>query len=125
MEEIRTRARLVDPAASSLFTRGLSTMVPRSEIEEALHRGEYPAPLFLDIARVDSERDDEVTAHARVMIDWDEPTLQELLRTTSDSKVRLSFDPDERCCDGSRHRQREDPLDAANQSKRRLHERLP
>ena len=95
MEEIRTRARLVDPAASSLFTRGLSTMVPRSEIEEALHRGEYPAPLFLDIARVDSERDDEVTAHARVMIDWDEPTLQELLRTTSDSKVRLSFDPDE------------------------------
>jgi hypothetical protein len=94
MEEIRTRARLVDPAASSLFTRGLSTLVPRSEIEEALHRGEYPAPLFLDIARV-GEGDDEVTAHARLMVDWDEPTLQELLRTTSDSEIRLSFDPDE------------------------------
>ena len=97
MEEIRTHARLVDPAASSAFTHGVSTLVPRAEIEEVLHRGEYPAPLFLDIAHAGGDRSGgEVTAHARLMVEWDEPTLQELLRTTSgDSDIRLSFDADE------------------------------
>jgi hypothetical protein len=91
MEEIRTRARLVDPASG--FPRGVSTVVPRAEIEEALATGEAPSPLYLDIAR--RTGDDEVTAHSRLMVDWDAPTLQELLRTTSDSDVRLSFDADE------------------------------
>ena len=94
MEEFRTRARLVDPAASGAFARGLTTLVPRSEIEQAIEFGEYPAPLVLDIARV-GERDDEVTAHAQVTVDWDEAMLKELLQSTSEAEIRLSFDADE------------------------------
>ena len=93
MEEIRTRARLVDPAASSLSTRGLTTLVPRAEVEEAFHRGEFPAPLVLDIARTDGS--DDVTAHAQVTVDWDQAMLEELLRSTDDDQIRLSFDADE------------------------------
>ena len=93
MEEIRTRARLVDPAASSLSTRGLTTLVPRAEVEEAFHRGEFPAPLVLDIARTDGS--DDVTAHAQVTVDWDQAMLEELLRITDDDQIRLSFDADE------------------------------
>src|ERR1051325_10006446 len=92
MEEIRTRARLVDPAVST-FQRGLTTLVPRSEVEEAFHRGEVPAPLVLDIAGAGS--DDEVTAHAQVTVDWDKAMLEELLRTTDEDEIRLSFDADE------------------------------
>ncbi len=94
MEEFRTRARLVDPAASGAFARGLTTLVPRSEIEQAIEFGEYPAPLVLDIARI-GERDDEVTAHAQVTVDWDEAMLKELLQSTSEAEIRLSFDADE------------------------------
>jgi hypothetical protein len=92
MEEIRTRARLVDPAASSLFTRGLTTLVPRSEVEEAFRRGEFPAALVLDVAR---SADDDVSAHAQVTVDWDKAMLEELLSTTEDDQIRLSFDADE------------------------------
>jgi hypothetical protein len=95
MEEIRTQARLVDLSASGFVAGGLSTIVPREEIAEAIERGEYPAPLVLDITRIEGQRGDDVSAHARVVVDWNEATLKELLQSTSDDDVTLWFDSNE------------------------------
>ena len=97
MEEIQTQARLVDLSASSFAAGGLSTIIPRAEIADAIEQGEYPARLVLDIERVevkrgDEERGDEV-AHARVAVNWDEAALEQLLQSTRDEEVVLWFDP--------------------------------
>jgi hypothetical protein len=92
MEEIQTQARLVDPPASGFAARTVSTTLARAEIEEAIASGDYPARLMLDVARVEDEAGTAAIPYARVAVDWDEPTLERLLRRSEDDEVTLWFD---------------------------------
>jgi hypothetical protein len=85
MDGLFTRAQLVgyDP---SLDTIG--TVVPRAEFVETAARGEFPATLLLDLESGDGDR----TAHARVAVDWDKDTLDQLLASTKDEEIALWFD---------------------------------
>jgi hypothetical protein len=93
MEEVRTQARLVDFSPSRFPGGGLSTIVPRAEIADAVERREYPARLVLDVDRIEPAAGDGVTGHAQVTVEWDEATLEELLQSTDDDDVSLWFDP--------------------------------
>jgi hypothetical protein len=92
MDDLRTRALLVDfdPARTGVGVIG--TVVSRAEIAETAARGEFPATLFLELDRAGMEDGAEVTAHARVAVDWDEDTLDQLLASTDDSDIALWFD---------------------------------
>jgi hypothetical protein len=88
MNDLRTRAYLVD------FDRAgaVGTIVPRAEIAEAAAGTEFPATLVLDLARVEAESGGEGTAHATVAVEWDQPTLEQLLAATEDQEIELRFD---------------------------------
>jgi hypothetical protein len=88
MDDLLTRAQLVR-YDSALATSG--TVVPRAEFAEAAARGEFPATLLLDLDRVETEDGDE-TAHARIAVDWDRDTLDQLLASTEDEEITLWFD---------------------------------
>ncbi|HXH98355.1 MAG TPA: hypothetical protein VNH40_14200, partial [Gaiellaceae bacterium] len=92
MGDVRTQARLVDFSSSRFAGGGLSTTVPRTEIAEAASQGEYPARLVLDVDRLESSMGDEVAGHSQVTIEWDEATLEELLRSADEEEVSLWFD---------------------------------
>jgi hypothetical protein len=80
-----TRARLVDEA--SLEGRGISTTLPRSEVEEAIASAGGPAQLALDIRAGDEEH--------KLAIAWDREDLERILGGTSGDSVVLTFDRDE------------------------------
>jgi hypothetical protein len=84
MDDLRTRAQLVD------FDRAgaIGTVFSRTEIAEAAAGDEFPATLLLDLDRMDA---DGVT-QARVAVDWDQETLEQLLASTKDEQVELRFD---------------------------------
>jgi hypothetical protein len=84
MDDLLTRAELVgyDPGLATV-----GTVVPRAEFDAAAARGEFPATLFLDLDRVEPE-----AGHARVAVDWDQDTLDQLLATTDDDEIALWFD---------------------------------
>jgi hypothetical protein len=85
MEDDSRRARLVDEA--SLEGRGVSTTLPRSQLEEAIRSADGPLELELDVRAGDDER--------RVGVAWDREDLERVLgRTTGDSVV-FTFDRDE------------------------------
>jgi len=87
MDDLRTRAQLVafDGAGA------IGTVVTRAEVAEAAGGSEFPATLNLDLDRVEAgER--EVTAHARLAVDWDKDTLERLLSSTDDEEIGLWFD---------------------------------
>src|SRR5581483_10860752 len=88
MGDLRTRAQLValDRAGAT------GTVVTRAEIAEAAAGGEFPATLLLDLDRVEAADGGEVTAHARVAVDWDQETLERLLASTQDNEIELWFD---------------------------------
>src|SRR4051812_499442 len=92
MDELLTRAKLVgyDPARAAI-----GTVVPRAEFAETAARGEFPATLLLDLD-LDLDRveagDGGGAAHARVAVDWDKETLEELLASTEDESIALWFD---------------------------------
>jgi hypothetical protein len=88
MDELLTRAQLVgyDPAHAAI-----GTVVPRAEFAETAARGEFPATLLLDLDRVEAG-DGGGAAHARVAVDWDKETLEELLASTEDESIALWFD---------------------------------
>jgi hypothetical protein len=88
MDELLTRAQLVgyDPAHAAI-----GTVVPRAEFAETAARGEFPATLLLDLDRVEAG-DGGAAAHARVAVDWDKETLEELLASTEDESIALWFD---------------------------------
>jgi hypothetical protein len=92
MDDLRTRAQLVgfDPALAG--TGAIGTVVTRAEIAETAALGEFPATLLLDLDRVGSEDGDEVMAHARVLVDLDKDTLEQLLASTEDEDIALWFD---------------------------------
>jgi hypothetical protein len=86
MDDLRTRALLVG------FDRAgaVGTTVPRAEIAEAASGTEFPATLLLDIDKVADGG--EVASQARVAVDWDQETLEQLLSSTEDPEIELWFD---------------------------------
>lgn len=84
MDDLRTRAHLVDRRAG-----GIGAVFTREELEEAATATEFPATLLLDLDRV--ERDGG-TKQARVAVDWDQETLEQLLASTQDQEIELWFD---------------------------------
>jgi hypothetical protein len=87
MDDLLTRAQLVgyDPALAAV-----GTVVPRAEFAATAARGEFPATLLLDLDR--GETDGDGIAHARVAVDWDQDTLDQLLASTEDEEIALWFD---------------------------------
>jgi hypothetical protein len=88
MEEVRSTARLADPAGFDFESRGITATIPRAEVEEALHSDMSPE-LFLDVAR---PGDDEFHT---VMVSWDRADLEHVLTTSSGDAVKLTFDREE------------------------------
>jgi len=95
MQEVETRARLVGLDGDKLAARGPTAVLPRTEIEEVIAGGEYPARLVLDVARGDGQSGGDVVAEARVAVEWEKAELEELLRASTGDSVTLSFDEDE------------------------------
>ncbi|HJQ73643.1 MAG TPA: hypothetical protein VJ814_02060 [Gaiellaceae bacterium] len=91
MDDLRTRAQLV---ADDRAGTGIGTVVTRAEIAEAAAGAEFPATLLLDLDKVGAA-DGEVTAHARVAVDWDQEMLERLLAVTDDNEIELWFDEGE------------------------------
>jgi hypothetical protein len=87
MDDLKARARLVafDGAGA------VGTVVTRAEVAEAAAGPEFPATLHLDLDRVEVGEGD-VTAHARLAVDWDRETLDRLLSSTDDEEIGLWFD---------------------------------
>lgn len=92
MDDLRTRALLVDFDPMRAGTGAIGTVVSRDELAETVALGEFPATLFLELDQVDTKGLGEVTAHARVAVDWDEDTLDRLLGATEDNEITLWFD---------------------------------
>jgi hypothetical protein len=92
MDDLRTRALLVgfDPARAG--TGSIGTYVSRAEVAETAARGEFPATMLLDLDRVETADGGEVTAHARLAVEWDKGTLEQLLASTEDTDIALWFD---------------------------------
>ena len=88
MDDLRTRAHLVD------FDRAgaIGTVVTRSEIAEAAAGTEFPATLLLELDRVESGGE---AMQARVAVDWDQETLEQLLASIEDPEIELWFDDGE------------------------------
>jgi len=88
MDDLRRTAQLVefDPAGGSI-----GTVISRAEIAEAAARDEFPATLLLDLDRVEAADGGE-TARARVALDWDKDSLEQLLASTDEPEIGLFFD---------------------------------
>ncbi len=86
MDDLRTRAHLVDRSAG-----GIGAVFTREEIAEAATATEFPATLLLDLDLDRVERDGG-TSQARVAVDWDQETLEQLLASTQDQEIELRFD---------------------------------
>lgn len=84
MDDLRARAQLVD------FDRAgaIGTVFSRTEIADAAAGDEFPATLLLDLDRMDADG----MAQARVAVDWDQETLEQLLASTKDEEIELWFD---------------------------------
>lgn len=94
MEDLRTQARLVPYESTRAGAGAIGTVISRSEVAEAASGGEFPATFLLDLERAEVDGGD-VTAHARVAVDWDEQTLEQLLSSTEDQEIALWFDEPE------------------------------
>ena len=88
MTDFRTKAHVVS------IDRGgaIGTVVTRSEIAEAAASAEFPAMFILDLNRAEAADSGEVTAHARVAVEWEKATLEQLLATTDCEEIGLWFD---------------------------------
>jgi hypothetical protein len=86
MDEVAARAMLV-PASD--VGDGVTTSVPRSEIEEVLAANETPIELVLDVARFS---DGETTDTRSVAVSWERSELERLLREAQGDEVTLTFD---------------------------------
>jgi hypothetical protein len=92
MDDLRTRAKLLAVDGASVGADSIGTVVSRAEFAETAARGEFPATLLLDLDRLESGEGGEVTARARVAVDWDEDTLDQLLASTKYDEIALWFD---------------------------------
>src|ERR671910_966672 len=86
MDEVTARAVLV-PASD--VSDGVTTSVPRSEIEEVLDAKELPIELVLDVKRLSDGESAE--AHT-VAVSWERSELERLLGEAQGDEVVLTFD---------------------------------
>jgi hypothetical protein len=88
MDALLTRAELVgyDPGLGAI-----GTVVPRADFAETAARGEFPATMVLDLDRIETG-DGEGTEQARVAVEWDKKTLDQLLASTTNDEIALWFD---------------------------------
>jgi hypothetical protein len=88
MDELAARAMLV---SAPDVEGGVSTSVPRSQIEEALAQNETPIELILEVTRFS---EGESKAIRSVAISWEPAELERLLAQAGDDEVVLTFDRD-------------------------------
>jgi hypothetical protein len=85
MDDLRIRAQLGDVDRAG----AIGTVFTRDEIAEAAGGTEFPATLLLDLDRVES---DGAATQARVAVEWDQETLEQLLASMEDPEFELWFD---------------------------------
>jgi hypothetical protein len=88
MEETSGSATLVE-SAPEIEAQGMTTTLPRAEVEEALRSEDGPIELFLDLLR---PTDDEART---VRVAWDHDDLERILEASSGETVTLAFDREE------------------------------
>jgi hypothetical protein len=88
MEEASGSATLVE-SAPEIEAQGMTTTLPRAEVEEALRSEDGPIELFLDLLR---PADDEARS---VRVAWDHDDLERILEASSGETVTLAFDRQE------------------------------
>jgi hypothetical protein len=88
MDELAARAMLV---SAPDVEGGVSTSVPRSQIEEALAENETPIELILEVTRFS---DGESKDTRSVAISWEPAELERLLAQAEGDDVVLTFDRD-------------------------------
>jgi len=86
MEEVSTRAKLVDSGVEPTLT----ITVPRTEVEEALEAEDGEAELLLDVVRSSNGHLEQ----RRVAVEWERADLEKLIRESSGERVTLIIDPD-------------------------------
>jgi hypothetical protein len=86
MDELAARAVVVPASAVG---EGLTTSIPRSEIQEVLDLNESPIELVLDVAQF---KDGKATDTRSVAVSWERSELEKLLRASEDENVMLTFD---------------------------------
>lgn len=86
MEQISARAALV-PASD--LGDGLTTTIPRSEIQAVLAAEEEPIELVLDVTR---SSDGEAAATRNVSVAWERSDLEQLLGEAQGDHIALTFD---------------------------------
>jgi hypothetical protein len=87
MDEISTKAKLVDSAATD---PGLTVTLPRSEVDEALQAGEGESELLLDVVRATNGDKEQ----RRVAVAWDRIDLEKLAQEATGERVTLAIDPE-------------------------------
>jgi hypothetical protein len=88
MEQISARAALV-PASD--LGDGLTTTIPRSEIQDVLAAEEEPIELVLDVTRFS---DGEAGEMRNVSVTWERSDLERLLNEAEGDQIALTFDLD-------------------------------
>jgi hypothetical protein len=86
MDEVAARATLV-PASD--VGNGVTTSIPRSEIEEVLGANEMPIELVLDVSRLSAGESGDTRS---VVVSWERSELERLLREAQGDEVVLTFD---------------------------------
>jgi hypothetical protein len=86
MDEVAARASLV-PASE--VSDGVTTTIPRSEIEEVLAENEMPIELVLDVSRLSNGEPSDTRS---VTVSWERSELERLLREAQGDEVVLTFD---------------------------------
>lgn len=85
MEDLHTRAQLIEYDPGRVAAAGVGTVLTREEVAEAVAQSEFPARLVLDLER-------EEAAHTTVAVDWEKDALEQLLLSTEDEAIALWFD---------------------------------
>jgi hypothetical protein len=88
VDDLLTRAQLVgdEPAPGAI-----GTVIPRAEFADTAARGEFPATLLLDLEQAETG-DGDGTAHARLAVQWDEISLDQVLASTEEEQIALWFE---------------------------------
>jgi hypothetical protein len=86
MEQISARAALV---SASDLDEGLTTAIPRSEIQAVLAAEEEPIELVLDVARYS---DGEPAETRNIAVTWERSDLEQLLTAAQGDEIVLTFD---------------------------------
>jgi hypothetical protein len=87
MDEISTKAKLVDSAAAG---PGLTVTLPRSEVDEALQAEDGEPELLLDVVRATNGHREQ----RRVAVAWDRADLETLARQVTGERITLAIDAD-------------------------------